>query len=211
MKIRQAHRPRRRSIIAIAGTATGVLLAGCALAGIRVQQDIAHQYSASTLGRVATGDYQLKVDIRQKPFAIPDDIFAAAAVAGMQNRTPGAQVNFAANPTNTYRDNAYRTVLVFNPPPRTSSIGLCKQAKLDAIAPPGPLRLVDGLGEVSLVAAYCNGDLTLSRVSARATMVDGPDSEKFDQLMSQVALALFPSRNPNRDRDDCRRFPLVCT
>ena len=200
-----------RPLATVAVTATGILLAGCALAGIRVQQDIAHQYSASTLGRVATGDYQLKVDIRQKPFAIPDETFAATALAGMQNRTPGARVNFATNPTNSYRDNAYRLVLVFNPPPRTSSIGLCKAAKLDAIAPPGPLRLVDGLGEVSLVAAFCNGDLTLSRVSARANMVDGPDSEKFDQLMSQVALALFPFRNPNRDREDCPRFPLICT
>ncbi|MHA1565213.1 MAG: hypothetical protein ACTSX7_07880, partial [Alphaproteobacteria bacterium] len=193
-----------RNFSAMAAAAIAVLLAGCALAGIRVNQDIAHQYSTSTLGRVATGDRQLKVDIRQKPFAMPDDRFGAIAIAGMQNRTPGAQINFSLNPENSYRNNSYRTVLLFNPPPRTSSIGLCKPAKLDALAPPGPLRYVDGADEVRLVGAYCNGDLTLSRVSARALAVDGPNSEKFDQLMSQVALALFPSRNPHLDRDDCR-------
>lgn len=211
MKTIGATRQNRRRIAAVALATAGIALAGCALAGIRVQQDIAHQYSTSTLGRVATGDYQLKVDIRQKPFAIPDEAFSAVAIAGMQNHTPAAQVNFAANPTNSYRDNSYRTILLFNPPPRSSSIGLCKKATLDAIAPPGPLRYVDGTGEIRLYGALCNGDLTLSRVSARASMVDGPNSRKFDQLMSQVALALFPSRNPHRDRDNCHLLLIPCS
>ena len=62
-----------RNFPAIAAAAMVVALTGCALAGIRINQDIARQYSTSTLGRVATGDHQLKVEIRQKPFAIPDD------------------------------------------------------------------------------------------------------------------------------------------
>lgn len=200
-----------RNFPAIATALVAVLLTGCALAGIRVNQDIARQYSAGTLRLVASGDRQLKVDIRQKPFAIPDDQFAAIAIAGMQNRTPAGRINFSVDPENSYRDNSYRTVLLFNPPPRTSSIGLCKQDKLDGLAPPGSQPYVDGAGEVRLVGALCNGDLTLTRVSARAVMVNGPQDEKFDKLMSQVALALFPTRNPHLDRDDCSRIPLPCT
>ncbi len=202
---------RHRRLPKAAAAAFVILLAGgCALAGIRVREDVAHQYSTSTLGRVATGDRQLKVDIRQKPFAIPDDAFATLAIAGMQNRTPGGQVNFSTNPTNPYRNNSYRTVLLFNPPPRTSSLLLCKQDRLDELAPAGPLRHVDGAGEVRLLAAYCNGDLTLTRVNASADAIDGPNSERFDSLMSQVALALFPSRNPNDDRNDCRFLVIPC-
>ena len=202
-------RPRIRLRLPHVALLGAALLSACALAGIRVRQDVAHQYLPSTLGRIGTGEHQLRVDIRQKPFAVSDAEFAAEVVDGMQGATNGIPVNFATAPENPYPRGNYRTVLLFNPPPGTSSLQICK-SQLDQIAPPGPLALVNGTPEIRLFGAYCQGDLALTRVSARAVDIDDPRSERFDQFMSQVSTSLFPPTNRNLEEDRCDRLPFLC-
>ena len=147
---------------------TVLLLAGCAALGTRISSDIAYQYQPEEIGAVASGPHQLKVDIRQKPFAIDDVTFSNAVVNAMQGSTRGRVVNFSLSPANPYPRGNYRTVFVFTPAAGTVARQLCKSEQLDTTAPPGPLDFVPPAGDIRVHGALCQGELALSWASGRS-------------------------------------------
>lgn len=193
------------------GVLAVIALTGCAAAGTRVVANQSYSYQPDALGRIASGDRQLKVDIRQKPYAVPDAVFADTVIGSMQGRTQGRVLNFSVDPVNPYTRSDYRTVVLFNPPARSHARQLCKQDFLEQVAPPGPLTLTaDASGVVQVKAALCNDNLALSWASGQSTQAPSVDSKGFDQLIAQVTLALFPAQNRNLDEEDCRLPRNLC-
>ena len=142
------------------------------------------------------------IDVGGNPFAADEVALMAAVVAGLEGRTGGIPVNFSAAPDNPYPRGNYRTVVVFNAPRSVGQFDVCRAADPKALSD----HTVNG--DVSVFAAYCEGELPLSWAAARAKQVPGAQSERFDQLMAQMAQAMFPSRNPHRT-ENCtpRVFP----
>lgn len=186
-----------------------LLLTGCAALGTRISSDVAYQYQPEEIGAVASGQHQLKVDIRQKPFAIDDVTFSNAVVNAMQGSTRGRVVNFSLAPDNPYPRGNYRTVVLFSPPAGTVARQLCKSGPLDTTTPPGPLDLVPSAGEVRVQGALCQGELALSWASGRSSQATTIGSPGFDQLISQMTLALFPSENRKLD-EGCPSNVILC-
>ncbi len=167
-----------------------VFLAGCAASGVTIYRtDVAQQYSPQTLGLIGSGKHDLQVDVGGNPFAVDEVALMAAVITGLEGRTGGIPVNFSGAPDNPYPRGNYRTVVVFNAPPSVSQWDVCRAA--DPAALSDPVASAD----LTVFAAYCEAELPLSWAAARATDVPGPQSERIDQLMAQMALAMFPSRN----------------
>ncbi len=201
---------RRRSLRGLTIVAA-IALTGCAAAGTRVTANLNHSYQPGTLGLVATGDHQIKVDIRQKPYTVPDAVFTDTVVGAMQGRTQGRVINFSVDPVNPYPGSNYRTVLLFGPPANSHPRQLCKQDFLDQAAPQGSLQLAAGApGVVQVDGALCNDNLAVSWASGQSTQAPSVDSRGFDQLIAQMTLALFPAQNRNLDDDECFRIPNLC-
>ena len=175
--------------------ASAALLSACAASGVVVyQDDVALQYSPLTLGLIGSGRHDLPVQVHGNPFAVSDQALAAAVVRGLQGHASGIPVNFTTAPQSRYPRGDYRTILVFDAPRGVSQWDLCRADDLSAI-PTAPA----GAPVVRVFAAYCQAELPLSWTAAQVANVPGPDSPRFDGLLGQVALAMFPSRNPAND------------
>ena len=208
---RPTTRSRHHAVRGI-GLLAAVVLAGCAAAGTRVTADLGYSYLPDSLGRIASGDRQLRVDIRQKPYAVPDAVFTDTVVDSMQGRTRGRVINFSIDPPNPYPRGNYRTVFLFNPPPESHPRRLCKEDFLNEVAPQGPLALAAGdAGVVQVEGALCNDNQALSWASGQSTQAPTVNSQGFDQLIAQMTLALFPAQNRNLDdNEDCRLPQPLC-
>lgn len=93
---------------------------------------------------------------------------------------------------------AYRLAMVFNPSSTQVDISVCRN---QVSKTQGQLR-----GEVRVLAAFCGGERVLSSVRGRVDGVTSTDDPRFQQLLDQVSLALFPIRSPDID-DEERPFP----
>jgi len=170
-------------------------LAACAQFGVTVTRvDYAHQYAPLEVSAAGGGDRQLKVVVMGNPFGVPQDDLERAMIKSMQGRTFGVPVNFATAPTNTDPSRDFRVVVAFNPDGVRDPGKLCEaESDLASVA--------NNAGVVTLMGAFCSTDSYLSHAIARASDVDGINSEKFDSLVAQLTLSLFPDENPHRKAD----------
>ena len=195
---------------------TALLLTACAATGVTVYQtDLAQQYNPATLGLIGSGKHDLGVAVTGNPFAADnatatdEAALVDAVIAGIQGHTGGIPVTFSATPANPYPRGDYRTVFVFNAARGVSQWDLCRAGDLAAVPTAViPAAAPGATAEIRVFAAYCQGEMPLSWAGARAREVAGPRSETVSQLMSQIAIAMFPSRNRHRD-ENCvpRIFP----
>jgi hypothetical protein len=115
---------------------------------------------------------------------------AASVIAAMSGAGFGMPTVLAPYPTGS----PYRVVLAFAPAAGVSSGRLCAE-------PPKP----DGAaaawhsGRVPVSAVLCRGDKVMSATDAIIALGQGPDDPVFRAGLAQIALALFPARNPNLD------------
>jgi hypothetical protein len=87
----------------------------------------------------------------------------------------------------------YRLVVVFDPPLGLSSGQLC------ASPPPPNPRPIAVRARLPLTAALCRADKVMSAADATVPFNLGPEAPSFRYALSQVAIALFPARNPHID------------
>jgi hypothetical protein len=88
---------------------------------------------------------------------------------------------------------AYRVVVLFDPLNSTSSAALCAGMPApDPAAPVAPAR-------IPVTAALCRADKVMSAANASVPFGAGPASPGFRTGMEQIALVLFPARNPHLD------------
>jgi hypothetical protein len=166
------------------------LLAGCGEAPQIYNQEVTVAYSPTEYGQAAGGG-ELPTVVRGDPFGIGAGRFAEAVVAALARHPPRPQpTTFTLEPGPDART-AYRAVLLFDAPPAAVQSELC--------ARPPAVPVVDPGSRVRVLAAFCRDGRLLTRVTGEIRRADGPDDARFDALLSQVVLALFPLAEPTRD------------
>lgn len=172
-----------------------VTLTACTSAVTVSRQNVAQNYLPEELYVVATGQNQLRTTIIGQPFDIPRDAFEAAVLAGLEGKNFGPRLNLSTDPQQEDQRKR-RVVLAFNLVDIGQADKLCAGEGQTA-------RVGDTGGLLSVTGVYCGGGgQYLTQATARAQGVAGPDSEQFRQLMTQLAIALFPDENPHRQDDD---------
>jgi hypothetical protein len=170
------------------------VVTGCAGSTFLYNHRVENSYSPVEFG-VAAGRKDLRTVIYGDPFAMGQEGFAEAAVAVLNRHEPWPQpTNFALEPGES-ANRAYRVVLVFDAP-GVSTIRLCHEP------PPGVPQEAETDGTLHVAAAFCLNRGELTAVKGKVADVEGVDDPKFDRLLGQIVMALFPSFDPNRNDDE---------
>ena len=193
---------RIRQFLVLAAVAAGAsLLAGCENPVIVSGVDVANTYSPDELRRYGSGGNALRVDVAGDPFGDGAEATADAVVAAMQGRNIGPTVAFARAPTQEAQPPS-RVVMFVNPRRLVGAETLCD--------PRGPITTQASTDSaVRLTGAWCQSNFVLSRASAHVEEADGLASERFQALVSQLTIALFPPKNPH-DRSRLMPCPPFC-
>ena len=171
-----------------------ILLAGCTGATYLYNHNVYNSYSPTRFG-VAAGRKDLEIVVQGDPFSMGQDTFAAATVALLNRHEPPPQpTNFTLEPGDS-ADPAYRVVLVFDHP-TAPTIRLCQQP------PPMAPHEAQTDGALYVAAAFCLNRGELTAVKGKVADVQGIDDPRFDRLLGQIVIALFPPSDPNQDDDD---------
>jgi len=174
--------------------AAAVALAACA-GGVTVsRENVAHSYAPEELYVVGTGENELRTVVLGDPFDMPQGAFETAVLASLEGRNFGPRLNLSIDPK---REDARKrhVVIAFNPIKVSQSDALCA----------GPVETApaaDSGGSLRVTGVYCAGDLYITEATARADGVSGSDTAEFRQLMTQLAIALFPPQNPHSRLDE---------
>lgn len=132
--------------------------------------------------------------IRDNPF--PADRDNAGVVAAMQARNIGPKMHFSQveRPDDRY---GYKVVLDFGGRGYGSG-GICR-------ADPTPPASHPPAGRIWVTGAFCVGDTLLTDAYGSVGEASGPTDPRFQNLVSDVLVALTPPYDPkHRNDDDCR-------
>jgi hypothetical protein len=130
---------------------------------------------------------QLYTEVAGNPFPVPKPVFDLAVTRAMHGAHFGPATNFTTTPTPRL-DRSFRVRLLFNADALSTRLRIC-------VGPPPPVEPSPAGGAVSLSAAFCQDDLALTFLIARASGFTGPDDPRFARFMSDVTMRLFPNRN----------------
>jgi hypothetical protein len=167
------------------------LVGGCAGSTVIYNRNVYNRYSPVEFG-VAAGRKDLRTVIYGDPFGMGQERFAAAAVAVLDRHEPPPQpTNFTLEPGESSNP-AYRVVLVFDDPD-VSTIRLCQEP------PPRGSQSADDDGTLYVAAAFCLSRGELTAVKGKVADVGSVEDPKFDRLLGQLVIALFPRSDPNED------------
>lgn len=178
-----------RTILCMA--ALGALVVGGCAGPVIHSTYLESGYATSHVGLAAANNPALAV-VRNNPFAADRD--NEAVLAAIQARNFGPKLYFSQTPRAEDRY-GYKVVLDFGQGAYATA-ALCHQEPAPAAPrPPG--------SRIDVSAAFCIDRIPLSETAGWVEGVDGPQDPAFQNLMSQIMLALTPPVDPRRnDRDD---------
>jgi hypothetical protein len=170
-----------------------VTLVACG-GGVSVaRNDVAPGYLPEELYVVATGENELRTVIVGDPFGVQVKTFQSAVLASLEGRNFGPRLNLSTDPKTEDRRKR-QVVLTFNPININQADELCAgSAETTKIADTG--------GSLTVTGVYCAGDHYLTQATVRSSGILGTDTQQFRNLMTQLAIALFPDENPHRQLD----------
>lgn len=176
-----------------------VAATACAPGNVRLtRQDFSSEYGAGQFAYAGAGR-DFRVDVVGNPFGGDQTAFGQLVTEAMQRQHWGPATNFTTNPGPDARE-AYRVVMLFNPPLTFNSMRLCGD-------PPSALPTENRQNGIALYGAFCRGDKALSRLRGDIDGASGPADPAFRALVGQVTAALFPpDRRMDGDEDDKCRF-----
>jgi hypothetical protein len=177
-----------RKILAIAAACIA-LTAGSARAAVIYRDHVATPYSRAEFQAVASG-HGFLTELHGAPFGDAAAL-RAAVLAALPAKTLGRDIRFVTE-AGEGMDPRYRLVLVFNGPINVNADDLCTRA---ADIPTRPLGADERL---FVQAAYCRIDSALSDAVGVSSARAATDRD-FSRVIEQLALVLFPQRNPNID------------
>lgn len=180
---------------ALLATMAAVALAACA-GGVTVSRDdVATSYQPEELYVVGTGENELRTVVVGDPFNMPKDAFQAAVLTSLDGRHFGPRLNLSTDPK--HEDARKRSVvLAFNPTNMSQTDELCSGGSLDTA------KVAATGGSLTVTAVYCAGGHYLTQATASSDGVPGSDTAQFRELMTQLAIALFPPQNPHSRQDE---------
>ena len=167
------------------------LLAGCA--GLpRTNDARQYSYDTSMLNDIARRG-GMPVVVPGEPFPGASGVFRKRAAEILTATHRGPVFPIYPEGTRPSEGNPWRTVILINPASAVTAANVCG-GQLSGNA-------VDG-GDISMVAALCNGTRAKTIVRGWASDVAGdPGSQQVGRLLRQTALALYPLIDEDRDRD----------
>lgn len=168
---------------------------------VLTHQETSPAYTTGQFAYAAAGR-DLRVVVVGNPFGGQPAAFERAVTDAMQGQHWGQRTHFTIEPGDSARD-AYRVVLLFNPPDGVTGGALCGDR------PPRALPDGDPGGRVGVFGAFCRSDKILTRVRGTVDGAAGPNDPLFRELVGQVTNALFPLRQRHDDQDRCKRL-LIC-
>jgi hypothetical protein len=173
---------------------SSTVVSGCAGSTVLYNQSVYNRYSPVEFGVVA-GRKDLRTVVYGDPFGMGQERFAAATVAVLNRHEPPPQpTNFTLEPGES-ANLAYRVVLLFDDPD-VPTIRLCQEP------PPRGSQDAATDGTLHVAAAFCVNQGELTAVKGKVADVETVEDPKFDRLLGQVVIALFPRSDPNDDDDD---------
>jgi hypothetical protein len=180
---------RNGKIVRAALTGTALLVAACA-APLTV-----HYYDNNyTPGEQRVAGMERTTVIRGNPFAIPQGEFDQSVVDAMQGWAASHDhFVLTGNP-----NDAYRVVVVFNPPPATGPNLCTRPLAVDTVFGQAP-----GAASAPVMATFCRGDRALATTYGSVEASAGPQSEAFRRGIGRFVAELFPLQNPDRTSDRC--------
>lgn len=171
-----------------------VVLAGCAGSTVLYNQRVNSRYSPTEFG-VAAGRKDLRTVVHGDPFGMGEEPFVTATVATLNRYQPPPQPTHFTTEPGEDANPFYRVVLVFDAPD-LPNFQACQEPLPEAAQqPPG-----EADGTLYVVAAFCLNQAELTAVNGKVGDVAGVDDPKFNRLLGQIVLALFPPFDPNDDR-----------
>ncbi len=176
--------------------------AACAPGGVRLtHQFLSPVYNSGEFAYAGAGR-DLRTVVHGNPFGGGQPAFGQAVTDAMQGRHWGQRTHFTTAPGPDAR-NTYKVVLLFDPPIDFTGLRLCRDD--DATLAGVPRR-----GDtVSVFAAFCSGDKSLTEIRGSVPSATGPTDPAFRELVGQVTGALFPLKRLGDDNDNCRP-PFKC-
>jgi len=169
------------------------LMSACARPTVIYNHSVYTRYSPVEFG-VAAGRKDLRTVIYGDPFGMSHERFAEATVTALNRHDPPPQpTTFTLEPGESANPN-YRAVLVFDDPD-VPTIRLCQEP------PPRGSQGATTDGTLHVAAAFCLNRGELTAVKGKVADVQTVDDRKFDDLLGQVVIALFPPSDPNQDDD----------
>ena len=178
-------------VVGLVGIALiGGALAACADA-VTVRPTYIGSYDPNMLTYQA-GQGAMKIEIFGNPFSAPKSALDDAVTGAMSGSIFGRPVQFATAVPPENRS-PYRVVLVVNPAKTLASDELCRKSEYPTAGPAPTLRME---------AAFCADGQALTATGGTVAGVQSADDPKFRTLVRQIALALFPIEDPNRDSED---------
>jgi hypothetical protein len=170
------------------------MVTGCAGSTFLYNHRVENSYSPARFG-VAAGRKDLETVVSGDPFGMGQERFAAATLAVLNRHEPWPQpTNFTLEPGES-ANRAYRVVLVFDAP-GVSTIRICQETA------PRATQEAETDGALHVAAAFCLNRGEMTAVKGKVADVEGIDDPRFDRLLGQVVLALFPPFDPNEDDEE---------
>jgi hypothetical protein len=187
----------RASIVAVMVGA--LLIAGCAGQPVLYNHFINSGYSPAEFG-VGAGRKDLRTVLHGDPFGVGEAAFAAATIAILNRHQPFLQPTHFTTMPGENASPRHRMVLIFDQP-RIPVFQLCRAA-----LPPPPAQSAEPAAERTLhiAAAFCLHGGELTAVQGKIEGVEGVDDPKFERLLAQIVLVLFPPIDPNDDDEPWR-------
>jgi hypothetical protein len=171
------------------------LTAGCTGASIVNWTYYESAYTPSHVQLAAASGDVLAV-VRDNPF--PEDGDNAGVVADMQGRNIGPRMHFSQTPRSEDLY-GYKVVLDFGGSGYGYG-GICRAA-------PTPPASRPPTGRIWVTGAFCVGDTLLTEAYGSVGEASGPADPRFQNLVSDVLVALTPPYDPKRRNDDGCRGP----
>ncbi len=177
-----------------------VLLAGtvgaCAQ-GTVVRNATIASYRPSMLS-YAAGQGAMKTEIIGNPFVGSKDELDRVVTSSMTGAHFGPLLAFATS-VSPQNKSPYRVVVIFNPTGGYGSGRLCSGPVDFSGAPSEPVRVA---------AAFCASSRPVTYTSGSVSGVDAPTDPAFRALIRQIAIVLFPLRDPTRGDDEREQLPF---
>lgn len=172
----------------------GVLMAACAGQPVLYNHFVYGGYSPTEYG-VGAGRKDLRTVLHGDPFGVGEAEFASATIAILNRHQPFLQPTHFTTTPGENASPRHRMVLIFDQP-RIPVFKLCR-AQLPAL----PAKPAEPAPEHTLhvSAAFCRHGGELTAVQGKIDGVAGVDDPKFDRLLGQIVLVLFPPIDPDDD------------
>ena len=131
----------------------------------------------------------MPTEVVGNPFDAPKEQVDQAVANNMTGSHFGPELAFTteASPDSL---SPYRVVILFDPAPNARAYELCSNPDQPSAAQVGRLRLM---------VAFCSSDTVITSTEGWISKPQRPTDPAFRSLIRQIAIVLFPPRDPNQD------------